>query len=184
MGLTENLALTGNQFTNAASAFWIAVLLFEFPNSKHSAASWWNLEKACANLICSLHCPTTTSGQMAFCHFVRLGDIDCMHRRSYELRRTCGVQSLLGHIRSWSHPMSDVDQWSMVHSTRADHQVRLVVHGYGQRLPGWWIRFMVLPACQSYRKPALRMADHVSSRGGTRTCVNAYHDPGSLFWAW
>ena len=80
--------------------------------------------------------------------------------------------------------MSNVDQWSVVHSTRTDHQVRLVVHGYRQWLPRWWILFMVLPACQSYSKPAQRMADHVSVRGGTRACVNANHDPGFLFWAW
>ena len=45
MGLETTLALVGNQFTNAASAFWIAVLLFEFPNSEHSAASWCNLKE-------------------------------------------------------------------------------------------------------------------------------------------
>lgn len=36
MGIEETLNLTGNDFSNAASAFWIAVVLFDFPNSEQS----------------------------------------------------------------------------------------------------------------------------------------------------
>jgi hypothetical protein len=39
MGLTKELHLKGNDFTNASSAFWIAVLIAEFPSSK-SGLEW------------------------------------------------------------------------------------------------------------------------------------------------
>lgn len=35
MGVTEDLNLTENNFSNAASAFWIAVVIMEIPNSMH-----------------------------------------------------------------------------------------------------------------------------------------------------
>lgn len=34
MGLSTELKLIGNDYTNASSAFWIAVLFAEFPNSE------------------------------------------------------------------------------------------------------------------------------------------------------
>ena len=35
MGISEDLALTDNDFTNAATSFWIAVVIAELPNSRH-----------------------------------------------------------------------------------------------------------------------------------------------------
>jgi len=39
MGISKQLHLKGNDFTNASSAFWIAVLIFEFPSSEFDYAA-------------------------------------------------------------------------------------------------------------------------------------------------
>ena len=39
MGLTDDLNLVGNNFTNAATALWIAVVIMELPNSRRTLRS-------------------------------------------------------------------------------------------------------------------------------------------------
>ena len=80
MGITEDLNLVGNNFTNAATALWIAVVLAELPNSMCIGMQWLILRF-------SLLLTKTASGEMALLLRIWLGIGNCLSSCYQELRR-------------------------------------------------------------------------------------------------
>ena len=97
MGVTEDLNLNENNFSNAASAFWIAVVLAEVPSSAQ-IQNQANHETN-ADIAFSLLSPENASWQMALNMPIWLVSGNCLYCSNDELQGAASLQNLRRHIR-------------------------------------------------------------------------------------
>ena len=160
MGLRADLNLQGNEFSNAATWFFIAFLIAEVPNG--TILTTFVPCRALTERL-SYHSSTCPRGQMAGSQCDSVGHCDRLYSSSTQLCDSSYRAYLPRNLRSCHCAMLDPHQQPMVHQIRGSSQIQHLVRWSGLGTDHWRRRLLWLPA--SPESILRRMEDHVHCPG-------------------
>jgi hypothetical protein len=157
MGIRKDLKLVGNDFSNAATWFFIAYLIAQAPLGMYHLAS----DPAFHSLLMfsSDFPPDDSPSQMARGKCLPLGCCSGRWCRCPGLSYSSGLTYLPRHFRSHNRSLSDAAEQSVLYQERSGATIYAVVYGSRCGTDPRWSYFLWLPACEAQFFP--RLARHV-----------------------
>ena len=137
MGLTKQLKLHGNEFSNTATAFFIAYLIAEIPNG---ASRNYSIVSSISQLISEYRHNSAkgSSSEMVRSKRRPMGNCNGLHRCCKRLPLSPGCEDLSGDIRSRNCSFSDAYQQPVVYKIRGGSAFQYMVCRARAWTDHWW----------------------------------------------